>query len=61
MPPAAPVEQSRTRPPGGPLAVRSVIDLIGNTPMVELRAVRDGVRRACGSTRSSKASTRAAP
>ena len=43
MPPAAPVEQSRTRPPGGPLAVRSVIDLIGNTPLVELRAVRDGV------------------
>ena len=43
MPPAAPVEQSRTRPPGGPPAVRSVIDLIGNTPMVELRAVRDGV------------------
>ncbi len=43
MPPAAPVEQSRTRPPGGLLAVRSVIDLIGNTPLVELRAVRDGV------------------
>ena len=43
MPPAAPVEQSRTRPPGGPVAVRSVIDLIGNTPLVELRAVRDGV------------------
>jgi cysteine synthase B len=46
MPPAAPVEQSRTRPPGGPPAVRSVIDLIGNTPMVELRAVRDGVPEA---------------
>jgi cysteine synthase B len=42
MPPAAPVEHSRTRPPG-PLAVHSVIDLIGNTPLVELRAVRDGV------------------
>jgi cysteine synthase B len=43
MPPAAPVEQSRTRPPGGLVAARSVIDLIGNTPLVELRAVRDGV------------------
>ena len=43
MPPAAPVEQSRTQPPGGLLAVRSIVDLIGNTPLVEIRNVRDGV------------------
>jgi len=41
MPPAAPVEL--TRPATGPAAVTSVLDLIGNTPLVELRRVRDGV------------------
>src|SRR5690348_9148389 len=32
-----------TSPEGGPLAVLSALDLVGNTPMVELQRVRDGL------------------
>jgi cysteine synthase B len=32
-----------TEPQGGPLAAPSALQLVGNTPMVELRRVRDGV------------------
>jgi cysteine synthase B len=35
--------ETATDPSGGPLAVRSVLDLVGNTPLVEIRKVRDGV------------------
>jgi cysteine synthase B len=40
---AAPVERSRAVPESGPPAVRSVLDLVGNTPLVEVGKVRDGV------------------
>src|SRR5262245_32393549 len=40
---AAHVERSPDVPAGGPLAVRSILDLIGHTPLVEIRRVRDGV------------------
>ncbi len=33
-----------TSPAGGPLVLPSVLQAIGNTPMVEIRNVRDGVR-----------------
>ncbi len=37
------VERAPADPSAGPLAVRSLLDLIGNTPLVEIRRVRDGV------------------
>ena len=40
---AANVERSRDIPPVGLVAARSVLDLVGNTPLVEIRAVRDGI------------------
>jgi cysteine synthase B len=40
---AAPVERPRDVPARGPLAVHSVLDLVGNTPLVEIGKVRDGV------------------
>ena len=40
---AAPVERPRDVPETGLLAVRSVLDLVGNTPLVEIGKVRDGV------------------
>ena len=40
---AAPAERPQASPPTGPHAVRSVLDLIGETPLVEIRRVRDGV------------------
>ena len=39
----AQVERPTAASDAGPLAVRSVLDLIGNTPLVEIHRVRDGV------------------
>jgi len=36
-------ERAPDVPPTGPLAVQSILDLVGNTPLVEIRRVRDGV------------------
>ena len=36
-------ERASVVPPAGPLAVQSILDLVGNTPLVEIRRVRDGV------------------
>jgi cysteine synthase B len=40
---AAQRTSSPEAPAGGPPAVRSVLELIGNTPLVEIRRVRDGL------------------
>jgi cysteine synthase B len=40
---AAHVERSRDDPGADWIAAHSVLDLVGNTPLVEIRAVRDGV------------------
>lgn len=40
---ATPVERAHDLPDAGVVAVRSVLDLVGNTPLVEMRTVRDGV------------------
>ena len=40
---AAQRTRSPEAPVGGPPAVHSVLDLIGNTPLVEIRRVRDGL------------------
>jgi cysteine synthase B len=40
---AAPAERPRDVPGTGLLAVHSVLDLVGNTPLVEVGTVRDGV------------------
>lgn len=40
---SAHAERAVSVPATEPLAVRSVLDLIGNTPLVEIRRVRDGV------------------
>ena len=37
------VERPSESPAAGPVAVHSLLDLIGNTPLVEIRRVRDGV------------------
>jgi cysteine synthase B len=37
------VERASDVPTGTELAVRSVLDLVGNTPLVEIRKVRDGI------------------
>ena len=43
MPSARAVLARPTSPAAGPRAVPSALDLIGNTPLIELRRVRDGV------------------
>jgi cysteine synthase B len=43
MPRTAHLERASDVPTGTELAVRSVLDLVGNTPIVEIRSVRDGV------------------
>ncbi len=43
MPQAAQRTRSPEAPAGTPPVARSVLDLIGNTPLVEIRRVRDGV------------------
>jgi hypothetical protein len=40
MPRTAHVERASDVPTGTELAVRSVLDLVGNTPLVEIRRVR---------------------